>query len=212
MIQSIHKRDRDLKQSTRCGELKSNFRHGNSICDSKFPVTKTSSEVDFATITEKQNRFDPVTVDDEVGRRCSSIKINERSLKDDNEARRLTATMSDTHCLRCLTRPRAPANVSNSKHLHYLSLSHHHVAQKVTASSVNECYEQRMFQFPYINQHAPRPSTVLPPTRAARNISEYQDGIGFIGSLIIKYRIHDHSKCSRKCEHPLHALTKRIRK
>lgn len=211
MIQSIHKRDRDPKRSTRCGELKSNFRHGNSICDSKFPVTKTSSEVDFATIAEKQNRVDPVTAV-EISRRCSSMKKNERSREDDNEARRLTAVMSDTHCVRCLTRPRAPTNVSNSKHLHYLSLSHHHVAQKVAASSVNECYEQRMFQFPYINQHAPRPSTVRPPIRAARNISEYKDEICFIGSLIIKHRLHDHSKCSRKCEHPLHALTKRIRK
>lgn len=68
-----------------------------------------------------------------------------------------------------------------------------------------DCYESRMFNFPYINQIAPR----LPPLLSSRpssktTVSEYTDEIGRIGRLIFKYNLHNHSKCGkqgRKCEH-----------
>lgn len=69
-----------------------------------------------------------------------------------------------------------------------------------------DCYEDRMFHFPYINQIAPR----LPPSPSTmpvkKSVSEYRDEISRTGAIIIRHQLHNHAMCGKRgrhCEHDL---------
>ena len=92
--------------------------------------------------------------------------------------------------------------------------SKHQVESKTGGSNNNDCYEKRMFMFPYIDQIAPRLTGVQRSCRPSKSVSEYHDEFSKIGSLIMKHKLHDHSVCGKEgiqCKHKLIELNYKLK-
>lgn len=235
MIQSVYERDyRDpleitqLRQLQENEEFKFNSKHKNSICASNFH--KALSTIDLSPLVKRQKQ----SVVGSARSSRSSIKIISRCQKVDKKLWKLKSTMTGGFGVEAsrksggvttsekMSRTKDSRTVSRYApfirlltllliNIHFLFRSGK-VHPKCEGSNVsNDCYEDRMFKFPFIPQITPR--SPIPKCRPATSVSEYRDEIDKVGSLIMKYRLHDHSKCGKngiKCEHRIATLTNRM--
>ncbi|CRK88027.1 CLUMA_CG001813, isoform A [Clunio marinus] len=73
----------------------------------------------------------------------------------------------------------------------------------------DDCYEKKMFKFPYINPLTSKAPPLRPKSYNYESTA-YRDEIGTPANLVFKYNLHEHSKCGKsgkKCAHLIGRLS-----
>lgn len=225
MIQSVYKTDfRDPKQIIElwkipnADKLKSNlFEQRKPISDastSDHKLPETKSKINIASSVCRQMERES-GIGKKVSCSCLSSEINQ---SDDESLSNLKKKEkpNQTRCSIDVLIPRREAEVCgpvfplccgpDEMLCKRVVLPKRKPFREEPRSRDNECYESRMFNYPFINQIVSRVKPTHMSTQLRRNLSEYNEGIGRIGSIVVKHKLHDHSKCGkegRKCEHRL---------